>query len=439
MITDNGGFANLAYALRREALYEPLRREGVFTWDWLYGQEYALAGLCRIRQSQLAELRRASEALGRVYARTVHIVQQGEPALWTELGLPEAAFGALQLRFDDTVPTMIGRFDFALTPDGPKMLEFNSDTPTGIVEAFHVNGRICEAYGAVDPNEGCRMALAAAFERMLRLYREAGYAARRVVFSALDWHEEDAGTTRYLLQQSGVAGAGFVPLADLRVEGDRLWAPSLLPEGTAVAAGEPPSMQPVDVLYRLHALEKLAEDRDTDGYPTGEHALRLIADRRLAIMNPPSGFVAQTKALQALIWNLHEAGEFFTEEEHDTIRRYMLPTYLEPCFEAGMPYVAKPILGREGSGVTIYDGSGAARESSGENEYADQPMVYQQYTELPPVRVETASGPFDGRLLWGCFLIDGRGSAVVTRVGGTITNNLSYYLPCALEEEGEES
>ncbi|MUG73680.1 MULTISPECIES: glutathionylspermidine synthase family protein [Paenibacillus] len=437
MTKESRRVADLTYAERREALYEPLRREGVFTWDWLYGQEYALAGLCRIRRSRLEEMRRAAEALGRVYARTVQIVQQGEPALWTELGLPEASFGALRLRFDDTVPTMIGRFDFALTPDGLKMLEFNSDTPTGIVEAFHANGRICAAYGAEDPNAGCSEALGEAFERMLRLYREAGYPTERFVFSALGWHEEDAGTTRYLLQQSGVTGAAFVPLADLRVKGERLWAPGLPPAGSTAFA-EPP-LQPVDVLYRLHALEKLAEDRDTDGYPTGEHVLRLIADRRLAIVNPPSGFAAQTKALQALIWNLHEADEFYTKEEHDTIRRYMLPTYLEPCFEPGTPYVAKPILGREGSSVTIYDGSGAARESSGEQEYADQPMVYQQFTELPPIRVETANGPFDGRLLWGCFLIDGKGSAVIARVGGTITSNLSYYLPCALEEEGTES
>ncbi|MED4602100.1 glutathionylspermidine synthase, partial [Paenibacillus validus] len=68
MTKESRRVADLTYAERREALYEPLRREGVFTWDWLYGQEYALAGLCRIRRSRLEEMRRAAEALGRVYA-----------------------------------------------------------------------------------------------------------------------------------------------------------------------------------------------------------------------------------------------------------------------------------------------------------------------------------------------------------------------------------
>lgn len=414
----------LAYADRREALYGPLREEGIFTWDCMYGEEYALADLHRLDAGELQEMRSAAEALGRIYAKTVAVVQQGGPELWAELGLPEAAFGAVRLRLDETVPTLIGRFDFARTADGWKMLEFNSDTPTGIVEAFHVNGRICRAYGERDPNEGCRRQLRDGFQRMLDIYRQAGYRADRIVFSALDWHEEDAGTTRYLLSQSGYPGAVFAPLAALRVNGDRL-------ELAEDSEGPRPT-GPIDVLYRLHALEKLAEDRDTDGYPTGEHALQLIADRRLAIINPPSGFAAQTKALQALIWSLHEAGSFYNPEEHETIEAYMLPTYMEPCFPGGTSYVVKPILGREGSGVTIYGPDGVAIDRSGENEYMDQPMVYQQYTELPKVKVETLRGPYEGRLLWGCFLIDGQASAVIARIGGHITGNLSYYLPSAL-------
>ncbi|CAG7603629.1 Putative acid--amine ligase YjfC [Paenibacillus solanacearum] len=411
------------YADRRNAIYEPLRSEGVFTWDCLYGQEYALAGLYRMSRDKHQEMRSAAEALGRIYAKTVSVVQQGEPALWAELGLPEASFGAIALRFDETIPTLIGRFDFADTPGGLKMLEFNSDTPTGIVEAFHVNGAVCEAYGAEDPNRGCSAMLGAAFTRMRELYRQAGCRTERIVFSALDWHEEDAGTTRYLLAQSGLVGAGFAPLSALRVLGERLWSPA--DESDAA------ELTPVDLLYRLHAIEKLAQDRDDDGYPTGEHVLKLIADRELAVINPPSGFAAQTKALQALIWNLHETGRFYTPGEHEVIERYMLPTYLEPRFPEGMAYVRKPILGREGSGVTIYDGSGTAPEENGEDEYLHQPMIYQQYAELPPIEVETLTGPYRGRLLWGCFLIDGKGSAVVARVGGRITDNLSFYLPSA--------
>ncbi|WP_171253341.1 glutathionylspermidine synthase family protein, partial [Acinetobacter baumannii] len=66
-------------------------------------------------------------------------------------------------------------------------------------------------------------------------------------------------------------------------------------------------------------------------------------------------FIAQTKALQGLIWSLYETGTFFTEEEQQTIQTYMLPTYFENRFAGRSPYVAKPIFGREGGGVTLYD------------------------------------------------------------------------------------
>ncbi|MFE5319651.1 glutathionylspermidine synthase family protein [Paenibacillus sp. NPDC056579] len=417
-----------SYAERREAIYGTLRAEGTFTWDSMYGEEYALAGLYRLDRTLHQRMHQAADRLGQLFAKTVQIVQLSDDSLLEELGLPRSAFDAIRVSLDPSMPapTVVGRFDFAVNGQKIKMLEFNSDTPTGIVEAFYVNGEVCRAYGAEDPNADCWSAIKQAFGQAVEAYRASGYSTRHIIFSALDWHEEDAGTTRYLLRQSGLASE-FAALSDLRVMDDRLW----------VQQADGP-LKPVDIWYRLHALEKLAEDRDEDGYPTGEHVLRLIAERKLAVINPPSGFTAQTKALQALIWNLHEAGQFYTDEEHEWIEAYMLPTYLENRFaDRNIPYVVKPIYGREGSGVSIIDGDGHTIDHSGEQEYMEQPMVYQQYIELPSIEIETLKGWTSGRQLWGCFLIGGRPSAVISRVGGHITNNISYYLPSGFWEEGK--
>jgi glutathionylspermidine synthase len=43
--------------------------------------------------------------------------------------------------------TVIGRFDFARMPQGLNLLDFNSDMPTGVVEAYLVNGKVCVALG----------------------------------------------------------------------------------------------------------------------------------------------------------------------------------------------------------------------------------------------------------------------------------------------------
>ncbi|OYD08080.1 glutathionylspermidine synthase family protein [Paludifilum halophilum] len=397
-----------------------MRREGVFTWDWFYGEEYALASIHTIPASFQRELAFATEALGGIFTRMVSVLRQGEDELLEELGLPEPTRNAVRLSVAEEVPTIIGRFDFARTAEGLKMLELNSDTPTGIVEAFYVNGRVCTAFGMEDPNRGAEDELAAAFQEMVSEYRSKHYPVDHIVFSALGWHEEDAGTTRYLMNRSGLS-ARFVPLEDLRVKGDRLYA------GT----GE--KSIPVDVWYRLHALEMLAEDEDRDGYPTGVHILDLIARGKLAVINPPGAFIAQTKALQALIWNLHETGQFFTPEEHEMIDTYMLPTYLENRFQGRFPYVVKPVFGREGGAVVLCDSDGSVAAKDGEPAYWDQMMVYQRRVELEQVETETMKGLFRGHRLWGSFLVNGKASAILSRVDGPITGNLSYYLPVGVE------
>lgn len=78
--------------------------------------------------------------------------------------------------------------------------------------------------------------------------------------------------------------------------------------------------------------------------------------------------------------------------------------------------------------MTLYDASGDAA-FQGDDRYRDQPMVYQRRVDMEQVEVETLKGPFRGRLLWGSFLIDGRASAILARVDGPVTGDMSYFLP----------
>lgn len=455
-----GGALPEDYDARRGAIYEPLRAEGVFDWDIMEDEEYALADCLEIVRPFRDELAEATEAMGRVFARTVEVLQAGEDELLLGLGLPPQTLEAARLPAPGGMLTAVGRFDFARTPEGLKMLEFNSDTPTGVVEAAYVNGVVCRRFGLRDPNAGMDLDIRDAFSALLDAYgiagepdgpgagateardgtraeddaaaaldgarAEDGAAAEPgiIAFSALGWHDEDSGTARYLLQRSGLDGR-FVPLADLRVDGERLLA--LLGD----------ELVPVRLLYRLHPLEKLAEDRDDDGYPSGEHLLALIARGRVRLINPPSAFAAQSKALQAVIWGLHEEQQFFTREEHDWIERFMLPTYLENRFSGRCPYAVKPVFGREGGGVSLHEADGRLWLEDGERRYRDQTLVYQQFAELERITVRTGNGPFSGHLLWGSFWIGGRASGVIARVGGRITGNLAYFLPVGLGGRGD--
>lgn len=409
---------------QREALYGPLRQAGVFTWDLMDGEEYALSGIHLISPAFQEEIRQATQALYRIYTRVVKVLGEAGDELLAELGLPLETFSVVRRSIPKLPLTGIGRFDFARTEQGLKMLEFNSDTPTGLVEAYYVNEKACRFFSCPNPNEGMERHLLQTFQEMVRGYVQAGYATDHIYFSSLDWHEEDAGTTRYLLQQSGLPGQ-FVPLQDLRVGENRLYA---------LVKGE---LRPVDVLYRLHALEILAGEKDVDGSPSGAELLDLAARGEVAFINPPSAFLAQSKGVQALVWSLHESGVFFTEEEHTLIETYMLPTFFENPFTGREAYVKKPVFGREGGGVAYYGAAGNTIEAELEPSFEKQLVVYQKAVDLEEIQVETVKGEYAGRLLWGSFVIGGIPSALVARVGGRITNNRSYYLPVGLKGDEE--
>jgi glutathionylspermidine synthase len=413
------------YMRRRENLYGPLRADGIFTWDSMYGDEYALASVLPIATDLCQQLRTAAERLGGVYARTAEILLNCDDELLAELGLPEAAWSAVRASLPSLLPTLIGRFDFAATPAGIKMLEFNAETPTDIVEAFYVNEKVCQFFDVINPNHDLEKKIAPAFERAILEYSRSGNAVARIVFSSVEWHDEDAGTTRYLLNQSGLA-ARFVPLSQLRVYDDRL----------QVWDGQ--NHTPIDLMYRLHPLEKLAEEQDGDGYPTGRHVLEIVAGQKLALINPPAAMLAQSKATQALIWSLHEDGSFFTPTEHEAIADHMLPTYFENRFQGRCAYVTKPIYGREGGAVTVFGADGVAWARDEELNYWEQPVVYQQYVELPKHTVETLHGLYCGRIIYGTFLLDGSGSGIVCRVGSRITGNMAYYQPVCISTDASK-
>lgn len=404
----------------REQFYGSIRE--VFSWDWIEGNEYGLAQMNYITPEFRKEVAYATEELGKIYAKTVLMVQQGPDNLLEMLGIPIEAFAAIRLPIMPEIPTLIGRFDFANTPQGIKMLEFNADTPTSVVEAFYANGKACEFFGAGDPNQGQEQELTKAFQKIVKRYQDFGYGTENIIFSSLDWHEEDRGTVQYVLKLSGLSGH-FVPLENLRVVEDELYA---------LIKGE---YRKVDVWCRLHALEKLAEEKDEDEYPTGAHVLDMISRGKLAIINPPAAFIAQTKALQALIWGLHEAKEFYTDSEQAIIERYMLPTYLENPFLGQDAFVAKPIYGREGGAVSIFQADGSVVEKDQDELYWEQPMIYQKFVEMEEVESMTVSGSYTGRLLWGSFLIGGKASALSARIGERITGNSSFFLPTGYKED----
>ena len=404
------------YAVRRERWYGPMKT--LFPWETIAKDEYALASWTPVFSQQCQELQAAAEGLAALWHKVALVASRGDSRLLRWLGLPagtrEAVREALQLPW----LTALGRFDFVQTAAGWKVLEYNCDTPSGVVEALAVNGKICACEGRQNPNAAGEELLRQAIAESLQIARRAGLHGV-AAFSALGSHSEDAGTMKYW--QSLAAEGEFVPLEELRYERESL---------TSAAS------EKIGCWFRLHPWEVMVRECAADGFPTGKRVLELAASRKLLAVNPPLALVGQSKALQALIWQLYEAEEFLTQPERHLVQTYMLPTYRQNVFLGKASYVRKPLWGREGGGVTLHAADGGLLLGSRGGWHGA--AIYQQAVELERMQVMTQKGLQEGRRLWGAFVAGGSFAGVLVRLGAAITDDQAWMTPVYLSEEGSE-
>lgn len=403
-------------------------------WHDLYDTEYALWDVKVVSKSTIERIRLATKRIGQIFDKTAKLLRQLDDDTLCQLGFPVNTLPFLRLQ---TLPleSVIARLDLVDTENGLKLLEMNSDTPTFIKETFNVNGKVCEAFGLEDPNEGCTKKLQKAIENAIYM---SGQFVRKssdmnVVFTSHGDHEEDRLTTLYLKQVSGV-NSQYVTLSQLRIidkaiiqDGEIILEPGLYDLNG----------RKIDVLYRqTYPIEHLIGDEDPlTKEKVGQILLQFVKKRELAIINPPSAFLLQSKAILALIWGLHkEKHPFYTKEELSWIESYFLPTYLDDdlFIDKNQSYVKKPAFGREGDTVEIYKGTGEKIEANANQTYQDSLPVYQQFIELPKTVIKTENGERNVHYMYGSFYVSGEASAIGIRAGGQITDNESYFLPIGL-------
>jgi glutathionylspermidine synthase len=385
-------------------------------------EEFALFGYHYIERSLFDDVKKATNALGEVYKKAGSFLRTVSDDVLIQLGVPANAVNIARHTIEGMGDTVIGRFDYAITPDNKvKMMEFNADTPTFIVETFYMNKEICDHLNVYDPNMTEWFLLSNALYRAIAagikyVGKDANLDEIHVAFSAFGWHQEDRETMHYLM--SNVMGlaknikVSFVSIEDWQVSEDGLFDK----DG-----------KKIDVVYRLYPIEYLSEDINEEGVHIGELLFQLVEQQKLAIINPPSAFLIQSKAVQAVIWGLRGNRDFFSVFDHWAIETYMLPTYIDPITDR--KYVAKAVLGREGNTVTIIDPVLGETINTDNYDYLDQPTVYQEYVQLPTMVKETEAGTQELSYMLACFLIGGEASAVGIRAGGLITNNTSYFIP----------
>jgi len=302
----------------------------------------------------------------------------------------ERRFGefAIPPRFHDLVadswkraePSLYGRFDFSWDGESePKLLEYNADTPTALLEASVAQWHWLEdTHGEADQFNSLH-------EKLIERWKAIGerLGARTLHLSAMKESEEDTGTVEYLRDCALQAGLDARPLAieDIGWNGERF-----------VDLDE----APVEVLFKLYPWEWLIRDE------YGEHLLA----RPAAMLEPAWKMLLSNKALLAILW------------ERNYGHPNLLPTYFTPQ-RFGADFVKKPLLSREGANVMIRS-RGVVRMQPGE--YGAEGFVYQGVAPLPE---------FGGRFpVIGSWIVGDEPAGLGIREDDSpITRNSSRFVP----------
>jgi len=327
--------------------------------------------------AEVAALETAGNALHRLCLEAAEsVIQHG---WWPRLGIPEAAIPAILRSWERDDFSLYGRFDLAFdghTP--PKLLEYNADTPTALVEASVAQWFwLQEVHPQADQFNSLH-------ERLIQAWRR--WAGTAIHFSSIQEHPEDQQTVLYLRDTAAQAGVETKSVFIEDVGWDRGQ------ECFVDLAG-----QPIQRCFRLYPWEWLW------GEEFGIH----LAKDSVRFIEPTWKMLLSNKGLLPILW------ELFPDHPN------LLPAY-EQAAPLGDSYVCKPRLGREGSNVTWIEAGVVVEETDGG--YRADAQIYQAPAALPD---------FGGRRpVFGVWMVDHEAAGLGIREDARrITGNLSRFVP----------
>lgn len=276
--------------------------------------------------------------------------------------------------------SLYGRFDFAY--DGrspPKMLEYNADTPTALLEAA-----VIQWYWLQDVWPG-RDQFNSIHGKLIDFWKALNPTPEGPVhFVSSRGHLEDFMTANYLRDTAEQAGlqSVYMPIDDMGWNALRKQFVD-------------PNESVIRTCYKLYPWEwMLAEE-------FGPY----LPGVRLRWFEPPWKMLLSNKAMLPILW------ELFPECP------YLLRAADKPW---NRTYVQKPICGREGANVTVVVNGETVAANDGD--YGDSPCIYQDVKPLPN---------FDGNYpVLGSWIVNGYACGLGIREDSSpITRNTSRFVP----------
>ena len=303
--------------------------------------------------------------------------------LYSQMGIPEKAIPLIEKSWNDEPPAIYGRFDLAY--DGmssPKLLEYNADTPTSLIEAAVVQWFwLQDLFPEADQFNSIH-------DRLIAKWRELfGYIKGNPLYFGYHDIPEDLMTITYLRDTAEQAGIKTYPILMDAIGWDN--------DKKRFTDNE---SWPIVSIFKLYPWEWMIHEEFAD------HLVETYD--RMQWIEPPWKMLFSNKGILPVLWKLNPGH----------------PNLLEAYFDGpnGLTeYARKPLLSREGANITIITQKGTQSEPG---DYGEEGFIYQALAPIPEI---------DGfHPVIGSWVIDGEsGGMGIRESDGLITGNMSRFVP----------
>jgi len=320
----------------------------------------------------------------RLEAMTLHAVEHIiRNQLYDRLKAPPLAIPLIEESWRSEPPSLYGRFDLAYDGSGPpKLLEYNADTPTSLVEAA-----VVQWYWLQDTLPHCDQ-FNSLHDRLVALWKDLApeLPGGRIDFCSMD-DLEDGTTVTYLqdtAQQAGLA-AGCFAIDEIGWDGRTFVGPD---------------SEPLGAVFKLYPWEWMVR----------EEFGQFLAGAPTMWIEPPWKMLLSNKGLLPILWELYPGHPNLLETHFDS------PGQLEF-------WVRKPLLGREGANIVLHGPDG---DLETDGAYGAEGFIYQDLARLTS---------FDGQFpVVGSWLIGHEPGNAAAGIGvreseTPITDNYSQFVP----------
>lgn len=362
------------------------------TWTaWADSLDYAWhseGGTCSWNEGVAYLLTEAEEQLLRTSAEQAHrmavsaVERVVRESLWSRMGIPDKDVSLLKRSWERQEWSLGGRFDFMLDGNGqPKLIEYNAESTLTLIETAKVQRAWFEAAGVG------RRQFNTLRESMVAAWRSSGTASAHVAWRPR--HREVESTMRFLAEAMREAGIPTTLMAMHSLGWNSRLREFVDSEG-----------QVIECCAKLYPWAWMLEERFASHLP--HSSCRFV--------EPPWRHLLSSKALLALMW------EQFPEHPA------LVPAYTRE-FSLKKPFVSKPLLGREGHNITIFNEGDVCQRSGGD--FEGMPLMTQEFV---------ASPRFDDRIpQFGVWMVGAEAVALgIRETDGLIVNGDSPFTPHAI-------